>query len=305
MSGGPPTLDPAGLYEKTRHGPNGEPAELMTNSPSLLNNADICLARAVYGKTRPYTSGEAALCGNGYHAGLEEYYLWRKDFEETTDLREDDWPAPPAWLVERCYIAAKAEIFARVRDIEQDFVWDTSFDETVTRAQQMIHAYFAGGHYWPADYRILGVEIGFLVPSIVDGWVDKGFMDLVVYQEGTGHTILDDHKSAGKKWKKNKESPRTNNQPAMYDIAWEAATGVKPDAFAFSVMTYAGEFERRLVYVQEHDRNLVRAKQRTDLPLIEQGIKNGLQLPGNTSSFLCSERWCDHWLVCPFGAPRN
>lgn len=299
-------LDPFLLHERVEAG------EFRKISPSLLNDADICLRRAAEKMKHPvFTASESTLIGNGYHAGLEMYYQWREAHQDSVGDGIEvvvNWPLPSSWVLECCYWAAHAEIYNRLTQVDTEdtpFQFETSFDQIVTKAQQLIHQYFAQGAFWPAQYRILGVETQYLMPSAVDGWVEKGFIDLIVYDAETEQTILDDHKTAGKKWKKGKESPRGNNQPAMYDYNWERATGVKPDAFSFSVMTYDGFFERRIVPITEEDRQLVAAKERTILPLLVAAVEGGLELPGNTSSFLCAPKWCDFWVSCPFGGGTN
>lgn len=280
--------------------------ELRRARQSLLNSADICLRRAGYDLSSPKRWGgsEATVCGTGYHAGMETYYLWRQENQDpSSDLGpawRAGWPAPTPDVMEAIYASIEASCFKEVED-KPDFPWDTSFAETVTRAQQMAHAYFEGGHFWPIRYDVVGVEVDFTLPPTVPGWADSGTIDLVVTDTWTGRTILDDHKTARKSWKKGKEYPRSTNQPAFYDEAWERATGVKPDAFSFSIMTYAGQFERRVVYVTEGDRELVHTRKRVNLPLLVEHVEHGLELPGNTSSFLCSDKWCDHWDICPFG----
>lgn len=298
-------LDPYGIY------PAIKAKEVRKASQTLLNDADTCLRRAGYRMTQPRApKGEVQICGNGYHSGLEHYYAWRKEQQDNyvPSIAWEDWPAPPAFLVDACYEAVRAGIETELVDSDGNQIeveWVTSFEETVQRAQLMVHAYLSGGHYWPAEWKILDIEVGYNLPLAIEGWAEVGVIDLVVYNTVTGQTIVEDHKSAGKKWKKGKESPRATNQPAMYDHGWEAATGVKPDAISFAVMTYDGVFERRIVPITEADRALVATKERVMLPLLKQHVDNGLELPGNTSSFLCSEKWCDWWGICDFGGKTN
>lgn len=259
-------------------------------SPTLLNTADICPRRAQFynDRTLPRGFSESSVIGTAYHAGLETYYLVRQATGEVV---------PAEATVIACYDAVTASFDNFVDHQPADFTWETDHATAVGVAQGMIGKYFEGGCYWPANFRVEATEIPFYLPTDTPGWIRTGVMDLAVRDTEFGHLWLVDHKTAGKKWKAGKGEPRTNNQPAMYIDAWEKATGERPDGFAFDVMTYAGVFERRGITVTDHDIDHYLAKEAVLLPLLNSKVA----LPPNTSSFLCSAKWCDYWSICPFG----
>lgn len=276
-------VDPHNLLPKLQAG------EVRALRQSTLGTADTCLKRLEYDldPTIPYATGEARAVGTAYHAGLEVYYTARHVFPGTLE---------PSDALFKAMVAAAEEAF-EFEATSAHFEWQNGEDHARDTIIRMLGAYFEQRCYWPPDYKVKGVEVEFILPSPRPGWVHKGMIDLVV-EDPNGWDIIDDHKTAGKKWRKAKEHPRTTNQPPWYMYHWSVLNGgISTVAFCFSVMTYAGDFERRVVPVEPHHVKAVLTKAEHVCGLVEQGGP----YPPNTSSFLCDSRWCDHWAYCPWG----
>jgi hypothetical protein len=270
--------------------------ELKTHlSPSALDSVDICLRRAAYNrrKSNPRRSGEARAAGTAYHAGLEYIYNRFKDA-----VVDPGFYTPPMRAsVQQAAFEALDEEAAT-----EGFEWSTSPAETRERVAFMLDSYANGGHVWsPDDYEVLGVEYGWDLPLPgVEGWRVKGFMDLVVREHRTGDIIIIDQKTSGKKWPQTKHLPHRQNQAPLYVWAWWQITGERPAYFAFDVMTYKGDFERRRCDVE--DRHIkVTLEKAIGVSLLFQSTPIDW-MPGNPTSNLCSDRFCDFYGECPFGA---
>jgi hypothetical protein len=110
--------------------------------------------------------------------------------------------------------------------------------------------------------------------------------------------ILDDHKTSSRKWDQKKHTVRKTAQVATYLDAYEQLSGVRPATFSFSIMKRDGQFERR--YVNPSDAELSAFYLKRDL--IVRQLSSGDDLPPNTTSNLCSSKYCSWWNQCPFGA---
>jgi hypothetical protein len=131
----------------------------------------------------------------------------------------------------------------------------------------------------------------------------------LVLQDPNAWIIAVDHKTAGRRWPDGKHSPRKNVQSPFYTGLLQE---IYPDApgvrFVFDVMTYPNKkgectFERRISDPEPRHIEAVRKQAQTFVTLYEKvHVENGLDLPGNPTSTLCSPAYCDFWEVCPFGA---
>ena len=257
---------------------------------SLIGNAETCLKRAAYSLADPvYKTGEARAIGTAYHKALETYYSLRQDH---------GFHVPDGFEMASLKLTAYGEFQNEVAKAAESWVWETSLEQCANKINAMLDAYFNGGHYWPEGYRVIGTEVSF-----THEWHDchfaHGTIDLVL-EDLNGWTVLVDHKTAGKKWPKDKEDPRKNIQAPWYVYWWSTLNETKRVFFAFDVMTYGGTFERRPVQPTLKEQELVLAKAR-----FYAGILSTLgpdDLAGNTSSALCSERYCDFWSACVHGA---
>lgn len=286
-------MDPHGIAEQVMSG------DLKVWRQSTQGSAEICLRRARYGMEpgRPYKAGEARAAGTGYHAGVEVFF--------DGCLARDGLIVPPDDATFLKMILRASEVFLEeVARHEKDngpgtFPWETSPEATQARITKMLEAWRAQ-EAWPDPtlYRVTGVEQEWWAP-FMDGWAAKGTVDLVLENLATGATEFEDHKTAGKKWPKTKGSPRQSPQPGTYAWAWWRLTGELPAKFHYGVMTYSGVFERRTfdITAETVQRTIDKALQY--IPLVELPLE---ALPGNTSSNLCSERYCDEWNICPYGA---
>lgn len=261
---------------------------------STIGTADTCLQRLEYDldPSVPYGTGEGRANGTAYHAGLEWYYKTRKDHGIVI-------PDPDDRLnMGEFVVSVYDEEIAKGGDA---FRWDTDRDQALAKVFKMLDAYFDGECYWPDEYEVHGVETTFMMPlrGIPYGrsdWVVKGTIDLVL-KDPLGWLVVVDHKTAKRPWKKGKESHRSTNQPPWYTHWVRKLMDQQEVAFVFDVMTYGCQFERRPTTVEQCHIDGVLKKAELVTGLIEQGGP----YPPNTSSFLCSNQWCDHWDRCPFG----
>lgn len=264
---------------------------VRTISPSRISTADKCLTALEYSLDRriPYVTDQTRAIGTAYHAGLEAFYSARPE-EMMADANEK--------------LQAESET--------PGFAWDegSGLDDAWLIVEGMLHTYLADECWWPDDHTVLGVEVEMLAP-LRRGWVRRGYTDLVLeheYEEMPEDSfdavtrkelILVDHKSARKPWKRHKESWRQTPQPSWYvDLALECFPGYDRYRFVFDVMTLDGKFERREAPVSHASIEGTRGKAHRVCDLIDQGGP----YPPNVGSFLCSEKWCDWWSICPFGA---
>lgn len=253
---------------------------------SLLGTSDKCLKQVEYAldPTIPYGTGEARVVGTAYHAGLEKYYSARLDGEVLQRKAVED----AAWVVFRSEI-----------DRASDFRWDTCEPDAWKKVTDMLGEYLRVG-VWPLDYQVLGTEVAF-TEEWIPGWKAHGTIDLVL-RGPDGIVVLDDHKSAGKKWRKGRDSARSNNQANWYDYWWWAKTGEMP-RFCWSIMTYDGHFERR--WAERNTSELLATMKKAESLAKLIDATGGVDLPPNTDGWWCSQKFCDHFSICPFGSAMD
>lgn len=271
-------IDPHGVVDRLKA---GESIKLLRQSN--IGSADICLRRAGYDMrpNQPRKSGEARCVGTSYHAGMECHYESR---------RADLFPATGPEIQEAARRAFEDE--AALFDS-----WATSKEASWKRVVDMLDVYFNGHHFWPESYEVLGVEQEWFLPLSGD-WYLKGSIDLVL--RGPEGIVLADHKTAGRKWDQKKHLPEKQTQAVLYSWAWWRATGEVPAYFAFDVLTYKGEFDRRRCEVRPVHMEAVLNKAIGYTQVFAAVPPEWL--PGNTSSNLCSAVYCDYYGECPLGA---
>lgn len=258
---------------------------------STLGDADACLRRMQYSIERDvYSAGSVRAVGTGYHAGLATHYQYRMAGIEPATMDE---------IVNSACLAFDQEV-----EKADEFLWDKEFPDTQSAheaIERMVNVYFEDEHQWPSTWRVRAIEQPFELP-LDPHTISSHGIDLVLEDE-VGYIVGVDHKTGGKMWPEAKSSPRKSNQAALYTWAlrrlYPGATGYR---FVFDIMTYAGNFARRISDPgPEHEAAvLVKARQ---LASLYEGMRgNGLDLPANPASNLCSPKWCDHWDFCPHGA---
>ncbi len=261
-------------------------------SPSLLGSFDICPKRAQYDMApdKPRFTGEARAVGTGFHGGLEGYYRERLESGTFTPDLSVDGPV---------YKTALKAFGEEELTMETNSTpWETSRGDAWTRVLTMIDAYFNGNHHWPEEYTVVAVEEKVNLPWF-DEWSATSIADLILL-DPAGWLIVDDHKTAGRMWDRYKHLPRKNVQAVWYGH-WFEQHYQRPVLVTFSVMTYAGKFERRVATPRPENiaATMVRAEQ------IARLLELQIDLPGNPSSTLCSSKYCDWWLLCPHGAATD
>lgn len=265
---------------------------------SFLN--DCLLALQYNRESSLFYGGSVRALGTGYHKALEHRYI----------ARRDEQPVPP---VSECLEVAIEEFRAISGGAPSHsseharkpgpFKWNErvpDLDTAVEHLSVMVPSYFEGNE-WPEDWKVLAVELDFELPWYQDH-TRGGQIDLVL-EDPAGFLVGDDQKTAGKRgWNKGKEHPRKNPQANWYGWAMqELYPGYPGYRFVFSIMKYSGQFERRV-----SDPTFEHIAATSDL--IQKNVfmyelmrGNGVDMPANPQSNLCSPEWCDFWNICPHG----
>lgn len=286
------------------------PVTINTMRQSTLGTADTCLHRLQYlfDPNVPRKGSVIRTIGTGYHAGIAEYYFRRRQ----GTLRDGIHPTPQE-LTE--FLAAAEAAFDE--DLAEYELFDWRYQPRTYRQEEKIvdreeaidimsnalDTYFLERHYWPENYEVMAVEMHFELPyEGMPGWTRSGTMDLVVRDMNTGRLVGDDQKFTRKQWNKKKVEP-SQPQAAWYvaAIAEWFDEPIENIDFVFSVLGYEQGFKRwEAPRTQRHvQATLERGKQVAKL------IEQGGPFPPNPGSFLCSEAYCDFWMICPFGASLN
>ena len=272
-------------------------ATKVTVRQSLLGSADKCLRSFQYSLERPEGFQEGGSIqrslGTGYHnGGMEPFYKALMLGHPVPTI--DDSVALA--LTEMHDDIAKAD--------PENFKWSkeiTDVDAADLKLASMVRTYFEEEHYWPEDFKVLGVEHTFDFPYMVYGQPVHGTMDLVL-EDPLGYIVIVDHKTCGRMWDSTKHKPRKQNQPAFYTrvakLIWPDRPGYR---FVYDIMSYAGKFERRISDPTEAHEQAVWDKAEQLVALYKMMRGSGLDLPVNPSSTLCSPAFCDFWPVCPQG----
>ena len=271
---------------------------------STLGSFDACPRRMQYDiEGTTYNGGSIRALGTAYHAGLELYYdpdkLNNGGCRRNMTVQDCiDW----AYQVFDDTAALKPSHASEFVKEAGVFKWDDrvpDHDSAYELLTKMLTEYLTN-HVWPVDFKVLAVE-----PSFSDEWRDghtlNGSIDLVLEQDGFIYGV--DHKTAGRMWPRDKESARKMAQSNMYSAAlWRMYPDAKGVIFAYDVMTYAGKFERRVSAVTPETMAAFEDKAWQVVSLYTTMRDMGLDLPTNSSSTLCSPKWCDSWDICPMGA---
>lgn len=278
----------------------------MRITQSVLGSVDKCLLSAQYTIDRPvwfkHTAGASRAVGTGYHSGLEHIYV----------CRMEGLPWTLASAIENAELSFDMEMTVDSYDGTpvEVFKWSDEIPDRETASElmrAMLTEYVEGGHVWPENYRVLGVEIPFKVQAGEHELGAKG-IDLVLEDPG-GWIVLVDHKTARKAWNQGKEHPRKNNQAPFYVAgARHLFPGAPGYRMVFDVMIYPGKktparFERRISDPKpEHEAAVL--KKAADFAFLFDTVHNkaGMDLPANPASTLCNPKWCDWFDGCPHGA---
>ena len=292
-----------------------DPWELNQYRPRTLhqsdiNTAEICNLRLSYSKDpdRVYSSDINRAMGTAYHAGLALYYACRMN----GDLADKgDCVAEALSALHREIAMANEETFSWTfqQETSREQRMDLDLKEAENMVSALVVAYFDQGRFWPEDYEVKMVEQSFLLPlkaddlvmALADGeghegmWARKGTVDLVL-KGPDGWTRIVDHKTAKKKWQRNKESHRNTPQPGFYIGALRELLHDDNVTFTFDIASWKGDFQRIDASRTRAQIDAVRSKAQ-----VTAGLLEGTTFMPNTTSFLCTERFCDFWLQCPYG----
>ena len=275
---------------------------------SLLSTADTCLHRLKWylDPATPYYAGVSRMMGTGYHAGLEFWYGALKNGEIVK--------------VEQVLYAARQAMVKEISDAGKNFDWTYQVktarqaeriltkDEAFTMVFDLLRTYVQEGYTWPVErYVILDIELEFLLPYPgFDEWRRKGAIDLVLWDRETKWIHIVDHKTAKKKWPKNKSQAHYTPQAAYYTKAFEdlLAMGRYSDlevagiTFTYDVFSFNDSHFAR-IDAYRTPAQVAATMKRADM--LVQLIENGGPLIPSPDSFLCQEAYCDYWDECEHG----
>ncbi|HEX7099319.1 MAG TPA: PD-(D/E)XK nuclease family protein [Acidimicrobiia bacterium] len=271
---------------------------------SLMGTADTCLKRVEFILQDPeYRSNVNRAMGTGYHAGLAEHYMGLMRGEPTT------WEAVVRAAEDAFHedVEKAGNRFSWVYQPKGSRIEEKIFspEEAVELMTSTLFRYFDEGHSW--DQQPIWKEAGLFVVAVelefnqdfpeAPGWRRGGTIDLVLATPDGWYTLVD-HKTAKKKWSRDKGTP-TNPQFGWYMQAWSQHANVplgRINTF-YDIMSFDGHFERRQVFRTPHQVELTirRAAELANL------IDRGGPFPANPGSFLCHKEWCDFWSECPYG----
>ena len=287
---------------------------------SSLNTGLDCALKLSYAldPTTPYHNGVVRAMGTAVHKGHEEYYLHRR---ETGELETD----PRPWVE-----AALKAFQVEVDRAEDRFDWRLEpakphlqtpkpeimldFESAAKKIAEGLVFYHQNKCYWPERYEGIEAELFFELPwEGQDDWVRHGTIDLVLRDTLDNKVILVDHKTAKGPKKADAYSANKTPQASFYLRSFELLDWSTLDCRGEDL----GELHNEFVYdvlSLTHGKPVVfnrfwqpRSKQQIKVvemqanALIELVDKGGPFLP-NTSSFLCSEMYCDFWDICPYGS---
>jgi hypothetical protein len=289
------------------------PVQIQTRNmtQSLVDTGcNICLKQIEYKifHEQPNQGYVSSGIGTGYHAGIAEYYL---------DRREQGYFLPTDEQVAHYADTAAFSFLANIEFDEYTGKPNESYDwtfqaaggrnkelilteaEAVERVRNFIIRYFADGHPWPQEYQVIAVEQRLELPyPALPGWNRSGGIDLVLF-DGVLYVLVD-NKTSKKKWTKTKGTP-TSPQAAWYIDLWREWSGSRDIRFVYDVMGHDGSFERRPAPRSDRHIEVTLERGRDLARLIEQGGP----FPASPESFLCSKFYCDYWKVCPYGKTLN
>lgn len=268
---------------------------------SAINEYMICGYRTklrIENPDHPRRTSVMRAIGTGYHGGLAKGYMMVMGGEPPTidamnaaavdDLRAELYEHSDSidW---RYQTAGKRQ---------EEIVYDEA--QCIATMAYALRKYVEDNRWWPFErYEVLGVEQPFLID-----WGQRkrrGTMDLIVRDIETGWVHVVDHKLTRRKWYERKAGAGESVQAAWYVDAAKALYGTDHVTFNYDVMTTSGDFQRFDAHRTEIEINLTMDKAAAVAEAIEKG---GPFIP-NTSSFLCSEAFCDYWDLCPYGQGLN
>jgi hypothetical protein len=260
-----------------------------------------CLRSMQYTIEQPYFhGGSVRALGTGYHAGIELLYRARMAGIELPTLDQIIEHAVKTFDDTASMVPSHATELERQAG---NFKWNKAVPDRETAVEMlnvMLPSYLEHGVY-PDDWQVLGVEVPFSLP-----WIEhdtrNGSIDLVML-DPHGWVVIDDQKTSGKSWPENKHKPRKAHQAPWYvSAARQLFPGAAGYRFVFSIMTYKGKFERRISDPEPRHEAAADQLLWDTVALYKTARANGLELPANPQSNLCSPEYCDWWDYCPFGA---
>ena len=132
----------------------------------------------------------------------------------------------------------------------------------------------------------LKADVGLSVPMV-------GRLDFTQ----AGHK-LDDLKTAGRSWPKNKGSKEL--QPPFYAYLYGRNYGVFPRTFGYHILVYTptGQIKKQRFNVRVDRKSIGAAMAKAGA--VYRMAEAGMFPPADPGSWVCDEKWCGYWHTCPY-----
>jgi hypothetical protein len=273
-----------------------------TLSPSALSNYEICGRRGQF-----YQDPEVVRVGT--NLGLARGGALHKALEVFGEARLYYGDSMVGGLdYSEIYDAAVAIAFGHfgAEMLRDDMlVGDDDPDEYLNSLATMLQTWVSEpSHMWfDTHVSIRAVEQEVFVDFGSPNHLFHGFID-AVYDVASHGVVGVDYKTANRRWggAKRDGDPRLLIQAPLYAEAWTRTTGEEMNAFAYDVYLPDGRFDRVWVDTNADVRAVFVERWNEVSDMVATFRKAGLDLPTNPSHFLCSEKWCEFWEMCPMGA---
>lgn len=290
-----------------------------TLSPTAISDFEVCGRRLQFYLDPDIPKGGTDMGlakGRAWHWMMEQFARYRLAAQEglvdTEDLADD-------WL-DRLYAIGVGYFEQEIN--REDFQPREDDDRPGVHSQlwTMLTSWVTDpGQMWLAadgSITVETVEANVLTELGSDHHQLNGYID-AVYRITDGedhHVVLVDYKAKGKAVGSNEYTiddetgrlmgdPRKFIQAPLYAEGWERSTGEIVSWVVFDVMTKAGKFQRIWVDVRPSKRQPLIERWQQVSSTVHMYQEAGMDMPTNPGHYLCSEKWCSYWDICPMGAP--
>lgn len=296
-----------------------------TLSPTALGNAEVCGRRLQFYLDPDVsgTTGQGLARGQAWHWMMEQFNRLRLYYQAQgepppDDLDVEEWLMAMGWgyYTEQ---TKRPDYVAHDSDLAHELVQEQLAAMYKAWAATPAHAWLDPGT------TIATVEAEVLTEMGSPHHQMRGFIDAIYHMEtgdfdgyeglGDHLTILVDYKTASRRWgsdtytvvKNGKDEQlfgdlRKMPQASLYTEAWERSTGERVDWFVYDIVTVTGVFQRIWCDVRPEKREPFIDHWREVSEMIHLHQTAGIDMPTNPGHYLCSEKWCSYWDLCPMGA---
>tara|TARA_R100001082_G_scaffold50672_1_gene27493 strand:- start:225 stop:1091 length:867 start_codon:yes stop_codon:yes gene_type:complete len=258
-----------------------------------------------------YRSGAARALGTAIHAGLETYYIERKE------------GLPPAGIpgyIEATVASLDAEVerseifnwtFQNQTQRKDELILDR--ESSIEMLSELITLYHENKWFYPLDYEVLEVEMSFNLPLPSGKHIAHGTCDLLL-RDPRGRLIAGDHKTSKEFPTKSRWGPNDSPQAPYYTWAINQITGtpIEEIGFYYDVLSWAPQRPGRGNPVDPNAR-FARFEETCTIQQVESVIGQA-EIVGdllekesfhpNTNGWWCSKNFCDFWNECQFAKDK-